>query len=219
MDHGQRKRDEFNLKHMARYTKSKHKLARREGINIIDKVSGNQAASLQRRLSAKPGVHGAKRARKLSEFGQQLREKQRAKNMYGVLEKQFSNLVKDVQKARGDTSEQIVARLESRLDNLVYRLGFAKSRFMARQFVSHGHILVNGKKLTIPSYSAKEGDVIALGEKIQKNPDVIKLLAETKVLLAFLDRKGTVGKISRLPKKEDVEVPFDVQMIIEYYSR
>ncbi len=204
---------------MARYTKSKHKLARREGINLIDKTVGNQAASLQRRLNIKPGVHGMKRARKLSEFGQQLREKQRAKNMYGVLEKQFANLVHDVQKMKGDTSEQIIARLEQRLDNVVYRLGFAKSRFMARQFVSHGHVLVNGKKLTIPSYTVKEGDVVGLGEKIQKNPDVVKLFAEDKVILPYLERKATAGKLVRLPKKEDVEVPFDVQMIIEYYSR
>lgn len=204
---------------MARYTKSKHKLARREGINIIDKVVGNQAASLARKLNTKPGQHGAKRARKLSEFGLQLREKQRAKNMYGVLEKQFSNLVKDVQKMKGDTSEAIVATLERRLDNIVYRLGFAKSRFMARQFVGHGHVLVNGKKLTIPSYTVKEGDVVELGQKIQKNPDVVKLFAEDKIILPFLERKATVGKLTRLPKKEDVEVPFDVQMIIEYYSR
>src|SRR5690242_14139171 len=200
---------------MARYTGPKHKLARREGINILDK----QSATLQRRLNVKPGVHGAKRARKLSEFGQQLREKQRAKNMYGVLEKQFSNLVKDVQKMKGDTSEAIIAQLERRLDNIVYRLGFAKSRFMARQFVSHGHVLVNGKKLTIASYTVREGDVIELGAKIQKNPDVVKLFAEDKVILPFLERKATVGKLTRLPKKEDVEVPFDVQMIIEYYSR
>lgn len=204
---------------MARYTKSKHKLARREGVNIIDKISGNQAASLARKLNLKPGVHGAKRKRKLSEFGQQLREKQKAKNMYGVLEKQFSNLVKDVQKMKGDTSEQIIARLEQRLDNVVYRLGFAKSRFMARQFVSHGHVLVNGKKLTIPSYTVKEGDVVSLSEKIQKNPDVVKLFAEEKIVLPFLERKATAGKLVRLPKREDVEVPFDVQMIIEYYSR
>ena len=204
---------------MARYTKSKHKLARREGINIIDKVTGNQAASLARRLNMKPGQHGAKRARKLSEFGMQLREKQRAKNMYGVLEKQFGNLVQDVQRMKGDTSEAIISTLERRLDNIVYRLGFAKSRFMARQFVSHGHVLVNGKKLTIPSYIVREDDVVELGAKIQKNPDVIKLLAEDKIILPYLERKATVGKLVRLPKKEDVEVPFDVQMIIEYYSR
>ncbi len=200
---------------MARYTGPKHKLARREGINLIDK----QSASLQKRLTIKPGVHGAKRARKLSEFGLQLREKQKAKNMYGVLEKQFSNMVADVQKMKGDTSEQIIARLERRLDNLVYRLGFTKSRFMARQFVSHGHVLVNGKKLTIPSYVVREGDIVELGVKIQKNPDVIKVMAEEKIMLPFLERTGHVGKLVRNPKREDVEVPFDVQMIIEYYSR
>lgn len=200
---------------MARYTGPKHKLARREGINLLDK----QSVSLQKRLTLKPGVHSAKRARKLSEFGLQLREKQKAKNMYGVLEKQFSNMVADVQKMKGDTSEQIVARLERRLDNVIYRLGFTKSRFMARQFVSHGHVLVNGKKLTIPSYVVKEGDVVELGAKIMKNPDVVKLLAEDKIVLPFLERKGHVGKLVRDPKREDVEVPFDVQMIIEYYSR
>lgn len=200
---------------MARYTGPKHKLARREGINLIDKQSG----SLQKRLTIKPGVHGAKRARKLSEFGLQLREKQKAKNMYGVLEKQFANMVHDVQKMKGDTSEQIIARLERRLDNVIYRLGFTKSRFMARQFVGHGHVLVNGRKLTIPSYIVKEGDVVELGAKILKNPDVIKVMAEEKVIMPFLERKGHVGKLVRDPKREDVEVPFDVQMIIEYYSR
>lgn len=201
---------------MARYTGPKHKLARRENINILDK----QSASLQRRLTLKPGIHGAKRARrKPSEFALQLRQKQIAKNMYGVLEKQFSNLVADVQKTKGDTSEQIIARLEQRLDNIVYRLGLAKSRFMARQFVGHGHVLVNGKKLTIPSYTVKVGDVVELSSKIQKNPDVITLLGESKIVLPFLEKKAHAGKMVRLPKKEDVEVPFDVQMIIEYYSR
>ncbi|HEX7042942.1 MAG TPA: 30S ribosomal protein S4 [Patescibacteria group bacterium] len=200
---------------MARYTGPKHKLARREGINLLDK----QSASLQKRLTQKPGAHGAKRARKLSEFGLQLREKQKAKNMYGILEKQFSNMVADVQKMKGDTSEAIIARLERRLDNIVYRLGFSKSRFMARQFVSHGHVLVNGKKLTIPSYIVREGDVVELGTKIQKNPDVIKVMSEERIVLPFLEKKGPVGKLVRNPKKEDVEVPFDVQMIIEYYSR
>lgn len=200
---------------MAKYTGPKHKLARREGVNILDKES----ASLQRRLNAKPGVHGVKRARKLSEFGQQLREKQKAKNMYGILEKQFANLVHDVQKMKGDTSEQIIARLERRLDNMVYRLGFAKSRFMARQFVGHGHVLVNGKKVTIPSFTVNEGDVLELSAKIQKNPDVVKLMAEEKVILPFLEKKGHLGKLVRNPKREDVEVPFNIQQIIEWYSR
>lgn len=200
---------------MARYTGPKHKLARREGINILDKQSG----SLQRRLNIKPGVHGAKRAKKLSEFGQQLREKQKAKTMYGVLEKQFRNMYNSVQNTKGDTSELLLSLLETRLDNVVYRLGFTKSRFMSRQFVGHGHVLVNGKKLTIPSYQVKVGDVIELSPKIQTNPDVVKVMGEDKPLLTFLERKATIGKLSRMPKKEDVEVPFNMQLIIEYYSR
>ena len=120
---------------MARYTGPKHKLARREGVNILDKTS----ASLQRRLNVPPGIHGAKRKRKLSEYGHQLREKQKLKATYGLMEKQLNRLVKYVQKKKGDTGEMLISFLETRLDNIVYRLGFAKTRFQARQFVSHGH--------------------------------------------------------------------------------
>jgi small subunit ribosomal protein S4 len=109
---------------MARYTGPKHRLARKEGINVLDKTS----ASLQRRLNVPPGVHGKKRKKTLSEFGQQLREKQRAKSVYGLLEKQFKNLVQRIQERKGDTGEMIVQALETRLDNVVYRLGFAKTR-------------------------------------------------------------------------------------------
>ncbi len=200
---------------MARYTGPKHKLARREGVNVLDK----QSASLQKRLNVKPGMHGTKRARKLSEYGQQLREKQKAKAVYGILEKQFRKMVDSVQNKKGDTSELLISLLETRLDNVVYRLGFTKSRFMSRQFVSHGHVLVNGKKLTIPSYQVKEGDIIELSTKIQKNPDVIKVMAEDRQMLNFLERKAHIGKLSRMPKKEDIEVPFNMQLIIEYYSR
>ncbi len=200
---------------MARYTGPKHKLARREKVNILDKTS----ATLQRRLNIPPGVHGKKRKRPLSEFGQQLREKQKAKAMYGLLEKQFKNLVKKVQRQKEDTGELLIRLLETRLDNTVYRLGFSKSRFQARQFVSHGHILVNGKKVNIPSYQIKENDIISLDPKLQKNPMVLKLFEGEQILLPFVERKGTVGKLVRMPKKEDVQVPFDTQLIVEYYSR
>ena len=215
MDQEHQRKEEFKLIIMARYTGPKHKVARREGINLFDKTS----QSLQRRLNIPPGVHGAKRRRKLSEFGQQLREKQKAKATYGVLEKQFHRTVAEVQKKRGETGELLITALETRLDNIVYRLGFANSRFMSRQLVSHGHILVNEKKLTIPSYQVKETDVIALHSKIQSNPHITKLLSEEKKILPFLERKATHGRLTRLPKKGDVEVPFNVQMIIEYYSR
>lgn len=200
---------------MGRYTGSKHKLARRVGVNILDKTS----ASLQRRLSVPPGVHGRKRKRALSEFGQQLREKQKAKYTYGILEKQLRNLVEKVRKKKGETGEMIISLLETRLDNVVYRLGLAKTRFMARQIVSHGHVLVNGKKITIPSCHIKEGDVISLSPKIQKNPDILKLFEEKTPLLPFLKREGASGTLLRMPKAQDLEVPFDTQLIVEYYSR
>lgn len=200
---------------MARYTGPKHKLARRQGVNILDKES----KSLARRLTVPPGIHGKKRKRALSEFGQQLKEKQKAKTMYGVLEKQFKNLVDKLQKKKGETGELLISLLETRLDNIVYRLGFAKSRFQARQFVSHGHILVNGKKMTIPSYQVKENDIIDLSQKLQKNPSVIELLKEEKPMLSYLEREAISGKLVRMPVRADVQVPFDTQLIIEYYSR
>lgn len=200
---------------MARYTGPKHKLARREGVNILDK----QSASLLRRLNIPPGVHGRKGKRRASEYGQQLREKQKAKVMYGVMEKQFKRLVTDLEKQEGDTGELMIAHLETRLDNIVYRLNFAKTRFMARQLVSHGHVKVNGKKVTIPSYQVLPEDVIEISDKIQKNPDVAKLLTENENMVSFVERKGTKGRLTRLPKQEDVVVPFNTQQIVEYYSR
>ena len=200
---------------VARYTGPKHRLARREGVNLLDKSS----QSLMRRLNTPPGIHGKKRKRRLSEYGLQLREKQKAKVTYGLLEKQFKKLVQTVQKKKGDTKELIISSLETRLDNIVYRLGFAKTRFMARQLVSHGHILVNSKRLNIPSYSVKVNDVISLSTNMQKNPQVLELFKQDLQVLPFLDKKGTLGKLTRMPKNEDLQVLFDLQLIIEYYSR
>lgn len=200
---------------MARYTGPKHKLARREGINILDKES----QSLARRLNIPPGVHGKKRKRTLSEFGQQMREKQKAKAMYGILEKQFKNLVTRLQKRKGETGELLISLLETRLDNIVYRLGFAKSRFQARQLVTHGHVTVNGKKVTIPSYQIKEKEVISLSEKLQKNPVFLEMIKDKTQIQPFLIRENSTGKLVRVPTREDIQVPFDTQLIIEYYSR
>ncbi len=200
---------------MARYTGPKHKIARREGINILEKTS----ASLMRRLNTPPGVHGGKRRRRLSEFGTQLREKQKAKAMYGLLEKQFKKLVLEVSSQKGDTEELLIGFLETRLDNLVYRLGLARSRMMARQAVTHGHVLVNNKKMTIPSYTVKAGDVVSIGDKMQKNPDIENLIAEKNEPLSFLEKKGFVGRLKRMPSVEDVKPPFSTRQIIEYYSR
>lgn len=200
---------------MARYTGPKHKLARREGVNVLDKTSN----SLARRLNTPPGVHGKKNKRRLSEYGQQLREKQKAKAIYGLLEKQFRGLVTTVEKQKGDSGEMLLSLLETRLDNIVYRLGFAKSRFMARQLVSHGHVLLNSKKINIPSYRVKVEDVITLHVKMQKNPQVLKLTEATEPIMPFLNKKGLAGKLVRMPKREDLQVPFNTQQIIEYYSR
>lgn len=224
MDQEQRRSGEYSK--MARYTGPKHKLARREGINLLDKTS----KSLQRRLTVLPGAHGRKRTKRLSEFGQQLREKQKAKVVYGVLEKQFSNLVRNSQRMariksssgeKKETGEVMVSLLETRLDNMVYRLGFAKTRFQARQYVSHGHILVNGKRVNIASSQVKKGDVVSISEKLKDNLQVLELLKEESYVLPFLElgKNRDSGKLVRMPKRSDLEVPFDTQLIIEYYSR
>ncbi|MBI4097572.1 MAG: 30S ribosomal protein S4 [Candidatus Levybacteria bacterium] len=200
---------------MARYIGPKHKLARREGINILDKTS----ASLARRLNIPPGQHGRKRKKRSSEFGGQLREKQKAKVMYGLLEKQFKKLFRYVESQRGETGELLIALLETRLDNVVYRLGFARSRAGARQLVSHGHITVNGKRVNIPSYQVKVDNVISLDAKSQNNPGVLQAIEEKAEFLPFVVREGASGKLLRMPKKDDLEVPFNTQLIIEYYSR
>ncbi|MBI4078952.1 MAG: 30S ribosomal protein S4 [Candidatus Levybacteria bacterium] len=196
---------------MGRYTGPKHRIARREGVNLLDKQSG----SLLRRLNIPPGVHGKKRKRALSEFGVQLREKQKAKAIYGLLEKQFKRLVTSVQKKKGETGEMLIALLETRLDNLLYRLGLAKTRFQARQFVTHGHVLVNGKKVSIPSYQVNVGDEIALSPHMQEKV----VLEKEQAFLPFVVQEGGKGKLLHMPKREEVQVPFDTQLIIEYYSR
>jgi len=198
-----------------RYTGPKHRLARKLGVNILDKTS----QSLARRLMVPPGIHGKKRKRRLSEFGLQMQEKQKAKLTYGLTEKQFKNLVQKVQKRKGDTQELIISLLETRLDNVVYRLGFAKTRFMARQLVSHTHVLVNGKKVNIPSYKVMEGDVISISTKASKIPGILESVKEDKEILSFVKREGLSGKLLRLPKREDLQVPFNLRQIIEYYSR
>lgn len=201
---------------MARYTGPKHKLARKVGVNILDKES----SSLQRRLNIPLGQHGRKRKKRLSEYGAQLREKQKAKITYGILEKQFSNLVKKLTLQKGETREMLLSLLETRLDNIVYRLGFAKTRLQARQFVSHGHILVNERKVNIPSFQVKVNDIVSIPPSLHSNPQILKALEEKDSnILPFLKKEGMSGKLLRLPKREDVETTFDLQSIIEYYSR
>lgn len=200
---------------MARYTGPKHKLARREGINILEKES----RSLDRRLNILPGLHGKRRRKKFSSYGIQLREKQRLKRIYGILERQFKRYIEEAQKKRQNTEEALVQLLETRLDNIVYRLGFAKSRAHARQFVVHGHALVNGKKVSIPSYAVRENDEVSLSEKLLKKEEVQEMIAEKRILLPFLELDDSKGRVMRLPRKDDVANPVDYQLVIEFFSR
>lgn len=199
---------------MARYTGPKHKLARREGINILGKVS----QSLDRRINIAPGIHGKRRGRKLSEFGIQLREKQKLKRIYGLFERQFRKYVKEAQKRRINTEDALIQLLETRLDNVVYRLGFGKSRPQARQMVSHRHIIVNGKRINIPSYKVEAGNTIAVEPKIQSE-ELKARLEENSEIPSFLERHDAEGRLTRLPTKEDVSNPVDYQLVIEFYSR
>lgn len=203
---------------MARYTGPKHRLARREGINILDKSS----ASLDRRLKVPPGMHGHKAYRKLSEYGLELREKQKVKRIYGILEKQFVKYYKEALKKRGETGQTLLTLLESRLDNILFRLKLAPTRPMARQLVVHGHVRINNQKVDRPSYQIKEKDIISLSETAMEIPVIKKLLSEKlgkTEIPAFLKREGPVGQILRAPKREDVGIPIDERLIIEYYSR
>lgn len=202
---------------MARYVGPKHRLARREGANIFEKES----ASLARRLNIPPGVHGPKGSkRKQSDYGLQLRAKQKAKRSYGVSESQFAKYVKSATKVKGKTGETLLQLLEVRLDNIVYRLGLVPSRSMARQLVSHGHVLVNGKLLNVPSYSVKVGDVVALSGKAMEIPAVKKSLdKEEQKIAEFLERKATVGKLLRIPTRDEIKTEVEEQLIVEYYSR
>jgi len=202
---------------MARYTGPKHRLARREGINIIEKSS----RSLEKRLMTPPGMHGKKGSRrKVSEYGLQLREKQKLKRTYGVLEKQFRRYIALAQKKKQNTAEALVQGLETRLDNVVYRLGFANSRPHARQMVSHRHVLVNGARVNIPSFTVSSGDTVSLDPRILENNAVLKAqIEEAEITLPYLEKKAMIGKLNRLPNIDEVANPIDYQLVIEYYSR
>lgn len=200
---------------MGRYTGPKRKLSRREGLPLTSK----DAKAFEKKAIVLPGQHGTRRARRASEYGLQLREKQKAKRMYGLLERQFANYYKKASKVKGATGLSLLEFLETRLDNVVYRLGFAPNRNAARQYVSHGHFVVNGKRVTIPSFQVKAGQTIALSEKMLDNTQVKKSLEENIALPEWLDRKATVGKVLRKPTRDEMESAINEQLIVEYYSR
>lgn len=198
---------------MARFTGPKRKLSRREGIPLFPK----DVKYMERKVAAT--LAGRPSRRRVSEYGLQLREKQKAKRLFGILEKQFHKYYEMSSKGKGSTGAKLLEFLEIRLDNLVYKLGFAASRNQARQYITHGHINVDGKKMSIPSYLVKVGQTIALSPQIVDNIQVKNALEQSSTLPEWLDRKATVGKVLRMPKREEMEQSISEQLIVEYYSR
>jgi small subunit ribosomal protein S4 len=205
---------------MARYTGPVVKLCRREGVNLFD--SEKVAKHLAKRPYG-PGQHGQRRKSRPSDFGIRLREKQKLRLIYGMGEKQFRNLFEEANRMQGVTGTIFLQLLESRLDNVVYRLGLATTRRQARQFVGHGHLLVNGKRVDVASYRIKPSDTIAIAESA-KGFDILKANIEgqrrrkSAPWLQFNPETMT-GQFVRLPAREDIAVPVNEQFIIEYYSR
>lgn len=206
---------------MARYKGPKNRLARREGIDLGLKTPGSAShAALLRRLKIIPGQHGQKGRRKISDFGKQLREKQKVKRIYGLLEKQFKKYFDKASRNKANTGEVLLQLLERRLDNVIYRLNLAPTRAAARQFVCHGHILVDGRKVDIPSFLAEPEMVVTVKPKMLEIPVIKKLLEEKEPKVpAWLERKGPVGKVVRVPIREDIVDDINEQLIIEFYSR
>lgn len=201
---------------MARHTGPKNKLARRIGEDLGLKTN---ALKVARRLNILPGQHGAKGRRKVSNYGIQLKEKQKVKYIYGVLEKQLRKLYTEASKNPTATGSALLSLLERRLDNTVYRLGFAPTRPAARQLVSHNHVQVNGKKMDVPSYQVKVGDVISLKSKATNIPAVADLLQDAPAIPEWLKVKSSVGTVDRLPQRSDITENIQEQLIVEYYSR
>lgn len=208
---------------MARYNDSVCKLCRREGLKLFLKGDRcyTEKCAIERRAYA-PGQHGQAR-KKFSEYGTQLREKQKIKRLYGLLEKQFRLTFHKADRLKGVTGENLLLGLESRLDNMVYRLGFANSRTEGRQLVMHGHFLVNGKKVNIPSYNCKAGDVVEVKEKSRS-------IARIAQAVESVDRRGVPtwleldkqvfkGTIKNLPQRAELTMPINEQLIVELYSK
>ena len=200
---------------MSRYTKSSYRKSRRLGFSILE--TGKELA----KKPYAPGVHGQKRAKKLSDYGTQLQEKQKVRFMYGLNEKQFKKTFTEAGKLKGVHGEDFLKLLESRLDNLVYRIGFATTRKGARQLVNHGHITVNGKKVDIPSYRVKPGDVISLKEQSMNHPAVEIALNNVGKRVEFIkyDDKKKAATYVRYPERSELNAEINESLIVEFYSR
>lgn len=206
---------------MARYLGPKLKLSRREGTDLFLK-SGVRAIESKCKIDNAPGVHGARKPR-LSDYGLQLREKQKVRRMYGVLEKQFRNLYKESARLKGNTGENLLALLEGRLDNVVYRMGFGSTRAESRQLVSHKAIVVNGKVVNIPSYKVKVNDTVSIREKAKKQARIASALEiseqREKASWVEVDSKTLEGVYKRVPERSDLSADINEQLIVELYSK
>ncbi|WP_076416803.1 30S ribosomal protein S4 [Shewanella sp. UCD-KL12] len=206
---------------MARYLGPKLKLSRREGTDLFLK-SGVRAIDSKCKLETAPGQHGARKTR-LSEYGVQLREKQKVRRTYGVLEKQFRNYYKDAARQKGNTGENLLTLLETRLDNVVYRMGFGATRAESRQLVSHKSILVNGSVVNIPSFKVSANDVISIREKSKKQARIIAALEvasqREKPTWVEVDNTKMEGAFKRLPERSDLSAEINEQLIVELYSK
>lgn len=206
---------------MARYLGPKLKLSRREGTDLFLK-SGVRAIDTKCKLETAPGQHGARRGR-LSDYGVQLREKQKVRRMFGVLEKQFRNYYKEAARLKGNTGENLLVLLESRLDNVVYRMGFASTRAEARQLVSHKGIVINGRVVNIPSYQVKAEDVVSIREKAKKQARIMAALElaeqREKPIWVEVDTKEMQGIFKRNPERTDLSADINEQLIVELYSK
>lgn len=200
---------------MARYTGPVWKKARRLSFSVLE-----TGVELKKRTYA-PGQHGPTKRVKLSNYGLQLREKQRIRNMYGLNERQFANLFDKASRMDGMAGVNFLVLLESRLDNLVYRVGFARTRAAARQLVNHGHILVDGKKLDIPSAQIKPGTVISVREKSLNNKTIAESLESNISTPAFVevDKEKKSGKFVRLPERNELNQELNESLVVEYYNR
>jgi len=205
---------------MGRYRGPIVKICRREGVNLVESP---KVQRYMERHPYPPGQHGQRRRRRISDYGVRLREKQKLRFYYNMSEKQFRNLFDEASKRTGSTGQVFLQLLESRLDNVVYRLGIAATRRQARQFVAHGHILVNGKRIDVPSYSLNAGDTIEVASNARKNPHIRGNVEERRrgKLSPWLefDPEALKGTFLHRPAREDIMVPVNELQVIEYYSR
>jgi small subunit ribosomal protein S4 len=207
---------------MARYTDAVCRLCRREGMKLFLKGERcyTEKCAIEKR-NFPPGQHGKTRKQKMQGYGVQLREKQKVKRIYGVLEDQFRRYFESADRTRGITGETLLQLLERRFDNVIYRLGLATSRAQARQLVRHGHFQVNGRKVDIPSYSLRSGDVVTIRPTSQKAPTILHAIEEVKGrgIPAWLSFDGAAGKVVSLPTREQINLPVQEQLIVELYSK